>query len=194
LLAARWCGQLSERLRRHPILSALIPPAWICAQCLYFEKSADRNWLVALHQDRSIPVQRRVDAPGLTGWAEKDGETFVHGTREVLEMLVVARLHLDDCLEEDGPLRVVPGSHRFGILTDEAAGALRRTRGERRCEMRAGGVLLMRPLTLHASSKSSGAGRRRVLHFVFGPPDLPGGLTWAGAAASNRAEPSAVWP
>ncbi len=109
-------------------------------------------------------------------------------------MLVVARLHLDDCLEEDGPLRVVPGSHRFGILTDEAAGALRRTRGERRCEMRAGGVLLMRPLTLHASSKSSGAGRRRVLHFVFGPPDLPGGLTWAGAAASNRAEPSAVWP
>jgi len=39
--------------------------------------------------------------------------------------------------------------------------------------------LLMRPLLLHASSKSSGSSRRRVLHFLFGPPVLPCGLRWA---------------
>jgi uncharacterized protein with HEPN domain len=29
-----------------------------------------------------------------------------------------------------------------------------------------------------ASSKARGAATRRVLHFVFGPPVLPFGLTW----------------
>jgi hypothetical protein len=36
----------------------------------------------------------------------------------------------------------------------------------------------MRPLILHASSKATGAGERRVLHFLFGPPTLPHGLKW----------------
>ena len=31
----------------------------------------------------------------------------------------------------------------------------------------------------HASSKAGGASRRRVLHFVFGPRELPAGLAWA---------------
>ena len=35
------------------------------------------------------------------------------------------------------------------------------------------------PLVLHASSKATGAGLRRVLHFVFGPASLPYGLQWA---------------
>jgi hypothetical protein len=39
--------------------------------------------------------------------------------------------------------------------------------------------MLMRPLLLHASSRASGASRRRVLHFVFGPRELPFGLAWA---------------
>ena len=41
-----------------------------------------------------------------------------------------------------------------------------------------GDALLMRPLVLHASSKSSGSSLRRVLHFVFGPEVLPYGLAW----------------
>jgi hypothetical protein len=36
----------------------------------------------------------------------------------------------------------------------------------------------MRPLLLHASSKGSGTSARRVLHFVFGPRQLPHGLAW----------------
>jgi hypothetical protein len=38
--------------------------------------------------------------------------------------------------------------------------------------------MLMKPLLLHASSKASVAGIRRVLHFVFGPAQLPGALRW----------------
>jgi hypothetical protein len=39
----------------------------------------------------------------------------------------------------------------------------------------------MRPLLLHASSKASGSSLRRVLHFLFGPRDLPHGLRWQHA-------------
>lgn len=40
----------------------------------------------------------------------------------------------------------------------------------------------MRPLLLHASSKATGRSRRRVLHFVYGPAQLPSGLRWHEAA------------
>jgi hypothetical protein len=38
--------------------------------------------------------------------------------------------------------------------------------------------MLMKPLLLHASSKVSIDSGRRVLHFVFAPAELPGGLRW----------------
>jgi hypothetical protein len=39
----------------------------------------------------------------------------------------------------------------------------------------------MRPLVLHASSKSITNAQRRVLHYVFGPTELPWGLRWRNA-------------
>ena len=49
-------------LRAHHVLQSLIPADHVAVQCTYFEKSSERNWLVALHQDLSIPVARRVSA------------------------------------------------------------------------------------------------------------------------------------
>jgi ectoine hydroxylase-related dioxygenase (phytanoyl-CoA dioxygenase family) len=78
-------------------------------------------------------------------------------------------------------LNVVAGSHRAGRLTDDEAIALRDARGTVACPVSRGGAMLMRPLLLHASSKARGSSRRRVLHFLFGPPQLPSGLAWARA-------------
>jgi hypothetical protein len=41
-----------------------------------------------------------------------------------------------------------------------------------RCIVPKGGVLVMRPLLVHASGKATGAGHRRVLHFLYGPAVL----------------------
>ncbi len=187
LLARPEIAALATLLREHGELRRLIPEDHVAVQCTYFEKSSGRNWLVPLHQDLSIPVAGRVADPALRGWSEKEGDVFVQAPREVLEQLVAVRLHLDDCGADDGPLRVVPGSHRLGMLTDEAAASVRAERGESTCLAAAGDVLVLRPLTLHASSKSSGTSRRRVLHFVFGPPRLPLGLQWATARAASPA-------
>jgi hypothetical protein len=181
LLAQPWCTELAGQLRAHPALAPLLPADHVAVQCNYFEKSAERNWLVAIHQDLSIPVAARVAEPSLRGWSEKEGALFVQAPVALLEQLVALRLHLDDCTLDDGPLRVVPGSHLGGILAGSDASAAREADMEVQCTAQAGDVLALRPLLLHASSKGRGSGRRRVLHFVFGPHALPHGLAWAGA-------------
>jgi len=136
---------------------------------------------VSVHQDLSIPVAERVDAEGLRGWSEKEGSLQVQPPVEVLEQLVAVRLHIDPCNEDDGPLRVVPASHLQGIVSPESAVRERDAKGEVFCTAQPGDALVMRPLLLHASSKARASSRRRVLHFLFGPPTLPHGLRWPAA-------------
>lgn len=179
LLQEDWCRQLALRLQAHPALTPLIGSDLIPVQCTFFEKSSQTNWLVPFHQDQSIPVHARVDHPGLSGWSRKDGVWYVQPPLAVLQALVAVRLHLDPCSDQDGPLRVIPGSHRHGRLHADAIGAMKQAGKERGCHMDRGSVLVMSPLLLHASSKAAGQSRRRVLHFLFGPPALPHGLRWS---------------
>jgi hypothetical protein len=185
LLELPWCLSLARRIHGDPRLSGLWPPASRAVLCTYFEKSLARNWLVALHQDLSIPVAARIDASDYSGWSEKDGRPFVQPPLEVLEQSVAVRVHLDASDEETGALKVVPRSHALGRLRPQDASAARGMHGERSVAIPRGGLMLMRPLLLHASSKVTGNTRRRVLHFLFGPPHLPGGVQWPQLAASR---------
>ena len=135
-------------------------------------------WARAAHQDLSVPVAQQVAAPGWQGWSAKEGHWFVQPPATWLAHMVAVRLHLDDCGPSDGPLRVLPGTHTQGRLSPTSMATLRQQGTETVCTAPAGAALLMRPLLVHASSKSTGTSRRRVLHFVFGPTALPHGLRW----------------
>ena len=137
---------------------------------------------MALHQDLSVPVAQRVEHPVLTGWSRKQGRWFVQPPVTLLENMLAVRVHLDDCGDDDGPLRVVPGSHRAGRVDGRQARQLREQCGERVCRLRAGEAMAMRPLLLHASSKATQPTRgRRVLQFLFGPAEPGLGLEWSQA-------------
>jgi hypothetical protein len=185
LLRQPWCRALAGQLRQHPLLAPVLgSPSLVAVQCTYFEKSAERNWLVPLHQDLSIPVAQRVVDPSLGPWSDKEGTVFVQPPPELLEQLIAVRVHIDACTAQDGPLRVLAGSHRLGKLDTPTTATARQTHAEQVCTVAQGGALLMRPLLLHASSKSTGStgnGQRRVLHFLFGPAELPLGLQWQDA-------------
>lgn len=178
LLSFDWCHALALHLAMEPFLQMLDPDAVVPVQCTYFEKSSDKNWLVPVHQDLAIPVAERIEHPELRGWSHKEGMWFVQAPLEVMSRMLVLRLHLDFCGPDDGPLKVVPGTHRAGRLSDEEALRLRDETGEETCYANRGDIMAMRPLLLHASSKSRGGGKRRVLHFLFGPAELPFGLAW----------------
>ncbi|MBH9552325.1 phytanoyl-CoA dioxygenase family protein [Inhella sp. 4Y17] len=181
LLETPWCRDLALRVRQHAALAALIPATHVAVQCTYFEKSSTTNWLVSPHQDLNLPVAERVHAQGLRGWSIKEGAHFVLGPPEVMGQMVAVRLHVDRCHAADGALRVWPGTHLGGVLDADAMAPDRAEVPEVLVEADEGDALLMSPLLLHASSKSTSDGRRRVLHFLFGPPALPQGLRWARA-------------
>jgi hypothetical protein len=180
LLEAEWCSSLAATLRDTIDLGSALADS-VAVQCTYFDKSEHSNWLVPLHQDLSIPVQAQVANPELKGWSTKEGSIFVQPPASVLEQMIAVRVHLDDSAGDNGPLRVVPGSHRSGRLRPEEQRQFRDAHGEVLCATPRGGVVALKPLILHASSKATSSRPRRVLHYVYGPEELPYELAWARA-------------
>ncbi|MCK6446057.1 MAG: phytanoyl-CoA dioxygenase family protein [Planctomycetes bacterium] len=132
-----------------------------------FDKSADTNWLVTWHQDLALPLRARVDAPGWGPWTHKGGRLHALAPAEVLARVVALRVHVDDNTRENGPLRVLPDTHHLGRLSETRISELARDFDAVECLAPAGGVVALRPLTVHASSKSSSATPRRVLHLEY---------------------------
>jgi len=144
----------------------------------YFDKRLEANWSLPLHQDLTITVHAQADLPGYTHWSNKAGVPHVQPPVRVLEGIVALRIHLDDCPAENGALEVVPGSHIQGRIS---AADLRAMHLEGRaviCPAQAGGVLAMRPLLVHGSSKSRVPARRRVLHVEYATTELDAPLRW----------------
>lgn len=144
----------------------------------FFDKTGTANWLVPWHQDLTICVASRLPVGGYGPWTTKAGVHHVQPPISVLESMVSVRLHLDDCDESNGVLRVIPGTHRLGRLTAENISRCQQTRTSVSCAVRAGDAVLMRPLILHASSGSSNVAHRRVIHIDFASTQLDGGLQW----------------
>lgn len=147
--------------------SGVLPRGAVAIQAIAFDKNPSANWKVTWHQDVMFPFAGRVTAPGYDLPSRKDDVDYARPPRAVLEALLAVRLHIDDCNETNGPLRVAPGSHREGVLRgDDIAGRVAAC-GESVCLARAGEALLMKPLLLHASSPAKEPRHRRVLHVVY---------------------------
>ena len=136
-------------------------------QAIAFDKTASTNWKVAWHQDLMFPFANKVSSADFDLPCIKDGVHYARPPEFVLKQLLAVRLHLDDCDETNGPLRVSPGTHNLGIMKTAAISDLLTRHGETICVAKKGEALLMRPLTLHASSQATKPKHRRVLHFVY---------------------------
>jgi ectoine hydroxylase-related dioxygenase (phytanoyl-CoA dioxygenase family) len=151
-------------------------------RAIFFDKTPASNWLVPWHQDLTIAVSSKVETPGFGPWSVKNGIPHVQPPVALLAQMLTVRLHLDDCDASNGALRVLPGSHQGGRLDPDQISAARAAAKEVVCEVAAGDALLMRPLLLHASSKSVTDRRRRVLHIEYCSGRLPEGLAWHDSA------------
>jgi ectoine hydroxylase-related dioxygenase (phytanoyl-CoA dioxygenase family) len=132
-----------------------------------FDKSPTANWLVVWHQDTALPMRERIQCGDWGPWSTKAGVLYAHAPAWALEQVIALRVSLDDSLMTNGPLRVLPGTHRGGVYTDEQIGRLAQSTTPVDCVAPSGGVIAMRPLTVHASSKSIDSQPRRVLHIEY---------------------------
>jgi len=151
-------------IARHAIGSSAMP-----YRATLFDKSLSANWLVTWHQDTALPLKARSEHPDWGPWSMKGGVLHAIAPASALERIIALRVHLDDSTTGNGPLRVLPGTHRRGVIDHEAILALANTVREVECVTDAGGVVTLRPLIVHASSKASGNRPRRVLHIEYAP-------------------------
>ncbi|MCA9413339.1 MAG: phytanoyl-CoA dioxygenase family protein [Candidatus Omnitrophica bacterium] len=145
---------------------------------ILFDKGEAANWSVRWHQDTTISVKQKIETPGFEAWSHKDDVPHVRPPVEIMERIVAFRIHLDDCGEENGPLKVLAGSHRRGYLSREEVLRLMKEEPPVPCTARKGDVLLMRPLIVHSSSRSRSPAHRRVIHIEYSAENLPNGLEW----------------
>jgi ectoine hydroxylase-related dioxygenase (phytanoyl-CoA dioxygenase family) len=181
-------------LRRQNSVWLQLHESWIALQgaAIFFDKVPDANWSLFWHQDNVIAVKERQEVPGFVGWSQKAGVWQVQPPAEVLANMVAVRVHLDDCGTDNGPLWVLPGSHRFGWLDDELDDWKSRV-PEVVCKVESGGIVSMCPLTIHASAASESVGHRRVIHIEYAADELPAGLDWNNRVGeASASQPNAV--
>ena len=148
-------------------------------RAILFNKTPENNWLVTWHQDRTVAVSDKFDKHEWGPWSIKDEIHHVQPPIEVLAQMVTFRIHLDDTSLENGCLKVLPNSHRLGILDAGAIQAYAQSHEAVVCEAPAGSALAMRPHLLHSSSKAVSPCQRRVLHLEYSSYKLPNGVSWA---------------
>lgn len=175
--------------RRPPLADALrtvLGPEFGLVRVLYFDKPPGQSWTLPWHKDLTIAL--REAKPSSTLFRKptrKAGIPHAEAPQTVLEGMLTARLHLDEMTEENGPLKVIPGSHTTGkelLLGDATPVSIHANCGD---------VLLMRPLLAHCSGRADANTQRhrRILHFEFAAsPQLPEGCEWH-TFLPNRAVP-----
>jgi ectoine hydroxylase-related dioxygenase (phytanoyl-CoA dioxygenase family) len=169
---------LAESDSIRSLVEPVIGSEAIIMRGLFFDKTPASNWSVAWHQDLAIAVKQKIEVAGFGPWSVKAGVPHALAPAEVLERLLTIRIHLDDATETNGALRVMPGSHRCGRMSDEEIERWEGKGIQVTCSASAGAALVMRPLLLHSSHSSLRPAHRRVIHLEFAAGDLPGGLEW----------------
>ena len=149
-------------------------------RAILFDKTADRNWSLGWHQDRTIAVRERIETSGFGPWTIKAGILHVAPPAELLAGMLTMRIHLDDVPDDNAPLLVAPGSHRLGRIAEDQVKKVVRRLGSVACTAQAGDVWCYATPILHASAVAARPGRRRVFQIDFAATALPGGLEWLG--------------
>jgi ectoine hydroxylase-related dioxygenase (phytanoyl-CoA dioxygenase family) len=159
------------------IIKTISPNCKQFIKSIYFDKPPNANWIVNWHQDLTINLKSKKETPNFKNWRVNRERTIVQPSREMLENIFTIRIHLDDCTKENGALRVIEKSHNRGVI--EIVDWMKEKEGvERICEIKKGGVLIMKPLILHASRRTENQQNRRVIHIEFCDKALPNGLDW----------------
>ena len=150
---------------------------YFITKSIYFDKPEKSNWFVAYHQDLTISVNKKIELDGFENWTVKQNQFAVQPPKEILDDNFTIRIHIDNTTKENGALKVINNSHSHGILRIEKIDF--ENEKETICEVEKGGIMIMKPLLFHASSKTVNNERRRVIHIELSKQQLPEGLEWS---------------
>lgn len=177
LLAMPLIRELAASVPIRTMAEAVLGKRCFAVKGTFFNKTQESNWKVAWHQDLTIMVREPKEVAGFGPWTVKEDIVHVQPPADILSRILAIRLHLDESGPDNGPLRVLPGSHRQGRLSSKEVAEWPKSESVV-CTVPRGGALLMRPLLLHASSACVVSKPRRVIHLEFAAEDLSDGMEW----------------
>ena len=162
-----------------------IPAAVLGSGCqpvraILFDKSAETNWSLGWHQDRTIAVQDRIEVSGFEPWSLKSGMVHVEPPFDLLAGMLTLRVHLDAVPETNAPLLIAPASHIRGRIPGPDIPHAVEQCGIVPCLAEAGDVWQYSTPILHPSDAAVEPLHRRVLQVDYSASALPGGLQWLG--------------
>jgi hypothetical protein len=146
---------------------------YFLSKAIYFNKPSKSNWFVSYHQDLSVSVKEKNESEGFNNWTNKKGQLGVIPPLNILEETITFRIHIDNTNVENGALKVISESHNKGIIRIDEDFQKFNYGNEAICDVKSGGVMLMKPLILHASQKSVSDNERRVIHLEFCNQEIP---------------------
>lgn len=170
--------QLLRHKRLGDYLWSVVGRELTAVKATLFDRTAELSWRVQWHQDRVIAVREKMDVDGYGPWSTKLGVPHVEPPASVLEQMIALRIYLDDSRADNGPLRAIAGSHSFGKLSEQELQLHVGADEPVDIHVPKGGMLLMRPLLIHASVPSRPNDHRRVLHIEMAPPESISPLQW----------------
>lgn len=150
---------------------------YFLVKSIYFDKPETSNWFVSYHQDLTISVDQKTKIEGFGPYTRKHNQFAVQPPLNILESNFTIRIHLDDTNEENGALKVIPNSHSKGIYRPETIDWS--IEKEVSCNVKRGSLMIMKPLLLHSSGRTSNHKKRRVVHLEFSNQPLPKDLHWS---------------
>lgn len=159
------------------VISGVFGENYFVAKSIYFDKPGHSNWFVSYHQDLTISVDKKIDVAGFGPWSVKQNQYAVQPPIEILERNFTVRIHLDETNENNGALKIIPKSHLKGICRPETIDWKKES--EAICSVPKGGIMIMSPLLLHASSRTTNNQQRRVIHIEFSNSKLPESMMWS---------------
>lgn len=159
------------------LIHRLFGSDYFIVKSIYFDKPEQSNWFVSYHQDLTISVDRKVELDDYSKWTVKQDQFSVQPPLDILKQIYTVRIHLDDTNENNGALKVVPGSHLKGVYRPQDIDWSKET--EHICDVPKGGVMIMKPLLLHSSNRTiNNNNKRRVIHIEFCNQELHQELKW----------------
>ena len=187
LLHDSCCAELALCLKSFAAIAEHLP-ATAVAQCTLFDKSLARNWLVALHQDLSIPVRERLTHFDCTGWSEKGGRKLCAATA-LRPRVARSGSNTSRRAAAREPAHCVWCLARTGTGGSTAKRDIKRQKnGESECFAKRGDRAADADRYCYTHRPRQRHLPRRVLHFLFGPAELPHALTCCLTTASRAGQ------
>ena len=159
------------------IINEVFGNDYFVVKSIYFDKPEKSNWYVSYHQDLTISVDKKLELNGFGPWTTKQNQFAVQPPIDYLKNIFTIRIHLDDTDENNGALKVVPNSHSKEIYRPETIDWTVET--EEICSVNKGGIMIMKPLILHGSNRTTNNKKRRVIHIEFSNMVLPEEISWS---------------